>query len=278
MTRIDSLNILGTDSGKLALEAKYAPVIENISTKLLSSQLKNKELSGDPTTGTIIAKRFANAKSAAYGTARGANKGSAVKGKEVVIKIDQNKEIIEEVENKDTIMLGVDGLINKRVGNHKKVLELELEKAFFAKAEESATNIEVNTITKIADKLDKVIDTLKTVKNDFVESVPGEDIVVTLNVKAFTAMRQYLDGLNNPNVNSADGQFGYFHGIRVEQNLYQTVDCIAMRIESVAQPVRVSVCNQGKIQLSDAYGFGLFYYYGTEAVTPDLIFKATLTA
>ena len=276
MTRIDSLSILGTPTGKLALEAKYGPVIENISTNLLSSQFKNNNLSGDPTTGTVIAKRFVNAKSAAYGSARAANKGVNIKGKEVVVKINNDKEIIEEVENKDTIMFGVDGLVNRRIGNHKKALELELEKAFYVAAETAATNVDVAAIPKVADKLDKVIDTLKTVKNDFVEGVPTEDIVVTLNVKAFTAMRQYLDGLNNPNVNSAQGKFGYFHGVRVEENLYQTVDCIAMRIESVAQPVRISVCNQGKIQLSDAYAFGLFYYYGTEVVTPDLVFKATL--
>ena len=140
MTRIDSLSILGTPTGKLALESKYGPVIENISTNLLSSQFKNNNLSGDPTTGTVIAKRFVNAKSAAYGSARAANKGANIKGKEVVVKINNDKEIIEEVENKDTIMFGVDGLVNRRIGNHKNALELELEKAFFAAAETAATN------------------------------------------------------------------------------------------------------------------------------------------
>lgn len=276
MTRIDSLSILGTPTGKIALEEKYAGVIKNVSENLLSSQFKNKDLSGDPTAGSVIAKRFANAQSKTYGSARTVGKGANVKGSEVPVVIDVNKEIIEEVENKDTKMLGVDGLINKRIANHEGAMELDLEKAYFTTLEAAATNVEMTGVTGVAAKVDKLINAVKTVKNDYVEGVPVNEIVVTLNVSAFTAMRQYLDNLNNPNVNSAQGKFGYFHGVRVEESIHQTAEAVAQRIESVAQPVYVSVCNDGKIPLSDAYGFGLFYYYGTKAVTPDLIFKATI--
>lgn len=276
MARIDSLNVLNTDSGKIALQEKYGPVIENLMTSLISHQYKNTDLSGDPTAGSVIAKRFVNSSANDYGTARTANKGASVKGKEIVVKVDKNKEIIEEVEEKDTRMLGVDGLINKRINNHRQALALELEKAFFTKAEEVATEVTVTSAPTIVEKLDLVINTLKSVKNDFVNGVAAEDIVVTLSVKAYSAARQYIDKLSNPNVNTAVGAFGYFHGVKVVENLHQTADIIAMRVESIAQPVHVSVCSAGKLQLSDAYAFGLFYYYGTEAVTPDLIFKATI--
>ncbi|RRC92728.1 hypothetical protein EII25_03380 [Erysipelotrichaceae bacterium OH741_COT-311] len=278
MSTIDSLNILGTSSGKLKLEAKYQTALTNVFATLLSHKIKNTDLSGDPTSGSVIAKRFVNSKAKDYGTARGANKADALKGADVVVKIDKNKEIVEEVEQKDTRMLGVDGLINKRIDNHRKVLALELEKAFFAKADEVATNVEMAGVTDIADKLDKVINTLKDVKNDYVEGVDVEDIEITLNTKAFTAMRKKLDGLNTSNVDTAKRSFGYFHGVKVSENRHQTNECLAMRKESIAQPVHVNVLNQGRIPLSDAYGFGLFFYYGTEAVTPDLIFKATLTS
>ena len=39
---------------------------------------------------------------------------------------------------------------------------------------------------------------------------------------------------------------------------------------AVAQPVKVSICNAAKIPLSDAYGFGIFYYHGCKTVMPDL--------
>ena len=41
---------------------------------------------------------------------------------------------------------------------------------------------------------------------------------------------------------------------------------------AVAQPVMASQYVAEKIALSEAYGVSLFYHYGTEAVTPDLIF------
>ena len=63
--------------------------------KYLSSVLKNKDLSGDPTSGTVEAKRFVNISGNAYGTARTAGAGQLVKVKPVVISINDNTEYIE---------------------------------------------------------------------------------------------------------------------------------------------------------------------------------------
>lgn len=286
MSRIDSLSVLGTDSGKLKLQEKYTKVIDNISTRLLSQQIKNNDLSGDINTGTLIAKRFDNAEAQDYGTARGNHKGSLIKAKEVVVAIDKNKEIIEEVENKDTLMLGVDGLIERRIANHKKVLETTLEKEFFKVAEEVATEVEARKeinegslhgdTQNLAENLDNLIQTIKTVKNNNVDGVDIEDIIITLNPKSYTLLRNYFDFTFTTDMKTEEGHFKTFHGVRIEENLHQTVDAIAMRVGSIAQPVRISVCNQGKVQLSDAYAFGLFFYYGTKAITPDLIFKSNI--
>ena len=80
-TRIESLNVLldGSDSGKMLLKEAYDGVLENVQKQALSTSLKNTDLSGDPTAGTVEAKRFANAASQNYGTARTAGKGKAVK-------------------------------------------------------------------------------------------------------------------------------------------------------------------------------------------------------
>lgn len=112
MARIESLSILTTDTGKDYLAELYGKVIENVQKALVSADMKNTDLSGDPTAGTVEAKRFANATSANYGTARKAGKGSQIKAKAVTVAIDNDKEIVEEMEEKDVKLYGVDGVLD----------------------------------------------------------------------------------------------------------------------------------------------------------------------
>lgn len=273
---INSLNLINTESGKIELETKYDKVIDSIMANTISQQFKNKDLSGDPTSGAVYAKRFANATSAEYGTARTANKASAVKAKPVLVPVDKHKEILEEVEEFDARMLGVDGLIDRRINNHKKALGLLLEKEYITLAEAKATDVVLTSFTTLKDKVDAVIAKLKAVKNDFVDGVEAEDIIVTLNSKTYGAFQGELEKLASYNADTGKKEFGNYHGVQIKENTRQTVDILAMRVESIAQPVHITVCNQGKLQLSNAYGFGLFIDYGTKEVTPDLIFKGTV--
>ena len=105
MARIDSLSVLLDTTGKMLLSEAYAGVLENVQKTAISAQIKNTELSGDPTAGTVEAKRFANSSSQAYGTARGNGKGTQIKGKTVTIPIDTDREFIEEIEQKDISLL-----------------------------------------------------------------------------------------------------------------------------------------------------------------------------
>ena len=89
-------------------------------------------------------------------------------------------------------------------------------------------------------------------------------------------IRNFLDkGAANANIDTSVGEFGMFHSVNVFSSVYlpEGVEMIAMCTGAVAQPVKVSLDEPGKIPLSDAYHFGMFYYYGTKAVMPDLIFK-----
>lgn len=101
MARIESLNVLTEDAGKEYLSELYGKVIENVNKQLVSTNMKNTDLSGNPEAGSVEAKRFVNASSKDYGTARTAGKGDAVKAKPVTVAIDQDKEIVEELEQKD---------------------------------------------------------------------------------------------------------------------------------------------------------------------------------
>ena len=108
MARIESLNVLLTDSGKVYLAEQYGAVIENIQKGTIASALKNTNLSGTPGAGSYEAKRFVNRTSNAYGTARSGGKGQAVKANPVTVKVDTDKELVTEVEQKDVSLIGID--------------------------------------------------------------------------------------------------------------------------------------------------------------------------
>lgn len=278
MARIDSLSILdegGSSKDKLA--EKYGPVIENLQKTTISGILKNTELSGDPTTGTVEAKRFANAASKKYGTARAAHKADQVKAKPVTVAIDQDKELIEEIEDKDTKLYGVDNVINRRIASHGKSMERELERAFFQCAKDEGQNLSL-TASEINEKVEELIQKIETTKNDYVDGVDRDMISVTLDTKTYGEMRNFMDTTAyNASVDTAGREFGMFHGVRVYSSVYlpDTVTMVGMVDGAIAEPVMTTLADPGKIQLSNAYAFGLFYSYGVKAVMPDLIQYAT---
>ena len=275
MARIDSLSIqLQTDAtAKDKLAESYGKVIENLQKSTISSALKNTDLSGDVASGTVEAKRFANATAENYGTARGHGYADKIKAKPVVIPLDTNKEFIEEVEEKDLRTYGVNGLIERRTANQGGAMKRLLERAFFTEAVTSGTALTLSANTAPT-KLEEAIQDIETTNNDFVDGVERDLISVVCAPSFYGEMRNYLDaGVNNANVTTEVGEFGRFHGVDVYSSVYlpSGVDFVIMVNGSIAQPVLPSIYNPAKIELSDATAFGLFLYYGTKAVTPELI-------
>lgn len=278
MARLDSLSIelQTSSSAKDKLAESYGKVIENLQKTTISAVLKNTDLSGDVTTGTVEAKRFANAQLVAYGSARGNEKGANIKALPVVVALDTNKEIIEEVEEKDLRTYGVNGLIERRTANHEASIKRALERAFFAEADAVGSSISF-TATTIEGKFEEAIQNVETVSNDFVDGVERDMIKIVCSPAYYGQIREYLDkGVSNSNVTTAVGEFGQFHGVDVFSSVYlpSGVNMIVMVEGAIAQPVLPSIYNPAKIELSDATAFGMFLYYGTKAVTPDLIFNA----
>lgn len=276
MARIESLNILTTSEGKEFLAESYGKVIDNIEKSTISAQLKNRDLSGDPTTGTIEAKRFVNSTSEEYGTARKGGKGKAIKADPVVIAINIDRELINEVEEKDASLYGVDGLISRRASMDEKSMARELEKAFFKTASTEGTTATL-TKTKINEKVEELIQLVETTKNDYVEGVDRDMISIVLDTATYGDMRDFLDTVGNSNVETNVGEFGSFHGVTVYSSVYLPTGTkmIAMVYGAVAQPVLTWQDEAGKIEMSNAYHFGMFYSYGTKAVMPDLIQTVT---
>lgn len=276
MPRITALNILTQEGGKEYLSELYGRVIENVQKALISAGLKNTDLSGDPTSGSVEAKRFVNATSQQYGTARAAGKGDAVKAKPVTVVIDTDREIVEEIEEKDTRLYGVDGLLDRRATNHVLRMVAELDTAFFKKATEAAVEVEVDMTAPVEDILEAIIQECENTKNDFVDGVPRSMMHLSLSSAFYGKVRNNLDKQSRANVDTTTEEFYTWHGVETASNIHLPDGCdILLQVKgAIAQPVIPNQYVAEKIPLSNAYGVELFYNYGTVAVTPDLIFKA----
>lgn len=275
MARIESLSILLTDEGNDFLAELYGKTIENVQKALVSASMKNTDLSGDPSSGSVEAKRFANAQPKAYGTARAAAKGDKVKAKPVVVRIDQDKEIVEEIEEKDTKLYGVDGLLEKRAGNHVLQMASHLDREFFTVAAANAVEVEIDEAMAIEDQLETIIQACENTHNDFVDGVPRAMMSLVCGTATYGKIRNMLDKQTRANVDTGSEEFYAWHGVETKScvHLPEGVKYLLMVNGAVAQPVMAKQYKAEKIPLSDAVAVELFFDYGTEAVTPDLIFK-----
>ena len=272
MARIESLNMLNTEGAKAYLAEAYGKVVENVQKNTISAQIKNKDLSGDPTTGTVIATRLANTTSEAYGTARSGGKGQAIKKAEVVIAINTDRELINDVEEKDARLGGVDNLITRKSAMDEKSMTRELERAFFACASTEGTKA-VLTKTAIEEKVEELIQLVEGTKNDFVDGVERDMINVVCSPAVYGELRNYLDKAPASDVKTGAGEVGTYHGVTVYSSVYLADgdDMVAIADGAIAQPVVNDLDEADKYPASNCYHFGMFYSYGTKAVAPDLI-------
>lgn len=276
MARLDALSIELVAGGKEKLAEEYGKVIENLQHITLSAQLKNKDLSGNPTSGTVEAKRFVNKAGKLYGTARGVGKADVIKADPIVISLNDNTEYLEEVEEKDLMTYGVAGLIEKRTANHGQGLAVELDTKFFAEAVAKGTEFTPTANATIEDEIEEAIVKVEVVKNDYVAGVPRNMIEVVMTPSYYGKLRNKINSIPNSNnlglVPNFEG--GIFNNAKVYSNVFLPtgVNYVVMVNGAVAQPVMTNVYSPAKIELSDAIGFGLFAYKGTKAVMEDLIF------
>lgn len=270
MARQDALNIYISDQEKDKLAETYGEVIEAVQKGAISEQIKNKNYSGDPTTGSVEISRFSNAKVNDKGTARTNGKGDKLKNSgKVTINVDTDKEIVEEFTKKDLKLHGVSGIAEKRKTNHIKRMIAYLDTQFFAKAEEEGTALTIPAeITALAEKLEALIQSVETTVNDWVDGVDRDMLVVTVTPAVYGKLANYIDSVPN-SINGLNDEI--FHKVRIYSNHRQTKDAICMIDGAVAQLVTTDEYDAEKIPLSNDYGLELFFSKGTKAVMPDLI-------
>ena len=268
MARQDALNIYFNGETKEKLAETYGEVIEAVQKGAVSEQIKNKNYSGDATTGTVEINRFKNATIDDLGTARIGGKGKALdNGGKVVVSVDTDKEIVEELAKKDVKLFGLSGMAERRKANHIKRMIAYLDSEFFACAEKEGTKVELTGETVQA-KLEQLILAVETTKNDYVDGVDRDMIVVTVTPAVYSAIQNYIDSVPN-SLNGVNDE--YFHKVRIYSNHRQTKPAIAMIEGAVAQLVTTDEYDAEKIPLSNNIALELFFSKGTKAVMPDLI-------
>jgi len=272
MARTDAQSIKESNDSASKLAEKYALLTDDIQKEALSIKLKAQDYTGDPLAGSVEFNRLETSVSRTYGTARTAGAGDSMKKTTYTVNLDQHKEIVEEYNKKDVARIGLPDLVGRKKNKHKLSMISTVDNAFFALAESAGTETDVSAETTVSKKVSALIRAVETTKNDFVDGVPRELIVLTLTPEWYDELEDYIHTLPNPN-----GQnIKTFKNVEIHSNFRQTKDAICMVKESIAQPVAVDPYDDSVIPLSRDIGVGLFYDFGTTAIMPDLIRWATL--
>lgn len=275
MARTTAISLLQGADTPATLEEIYGRVIENVQKSTLSTALKSQNYTGNPAAGSVEFKRFVNAESKDYGTARTAGKGDKVIAPPTTVNLDTHKEIVEEAAKFDLDTFGVANIMRRRADNHVTSMGAELDRNFFTAAANEATAF-TPAATDIQEIMEEMIQTLETVRNDYTDGVDRSMMDLVLSPVQYGKLRIFLDTQANPNVDTAGEEFGMYHGVRIYSctRLPEGVNGLLMLRGAVAQPVVVNqYSNPEKIPLSNDFAVSLFYDYGTKALTPDLIFK-----
>jgi hypothetical protein len=273
MARQTALNIYaGVDSQSQAVKDQlaetYGQVIEAIQKAAISEQIKNKNYSGDPSTGSVEIDRFKNAAVNNYGTARTAGNGDALDNTgKVTVNIDTDKEIVEELEKKDVDLYGIAGMAEKRKVNHEKRMVAYLDREFFTKAEAEGSAV-TPTGSTVQEKLEELIQSVETTVNDWVDGVDRDMLVITVTPAVYGQLLNYIDSVPNSLTGLTENMF---HNVRIFSNHRQTKSMLCMIDGAVAQPVVTDEYDAERIPLSNAIALELFFSKGTKAVMPDLI-------
>lgn len=275
MARTKAISLIQTGGTKVDLAELSGLVIGNIQKDTLASGLKSQSYTGNPASGSVEYKRFKNSVSQDYGTARAAGKGSAITVPPTTVNLNTHKEIVEEAAKFDLDTFGVGNIMARRADNHVDTVAAEFDTAFFQCAVDEGTAFSTAE-TDVEAIVEAFIQTLETVKNDYVRGVPRNIMRLVCDPSFYGKIRNYLDkNVHNANVDSAAEDFATFHGVRCYSSVFvpSGTNAIIMIDGAIAQPAVIYPYKEPeKIPLSNDYGVSMFYDYGTKALTPDLIF------
>ena len=282
MARTKAISLIQNGATKVELAELSGLVIQNIQKDTLASGLKSQSYTGNPAAGSVEYRRFKNSVSQDYGTARAAGKGTALTVPPTTVNLNTHKEIVEEAAKFDLDTFGVGNIMARRADNHVDTVATEFDTAFFKAAVDEGTAFTAPAGATDPGKIvEALIQTLETVKNDYVRGVPRNIMRLVLSPAFYGDMRDYLDKtVHNANVDTAAEDFTTFHGVRVYSSVFlpANVKAVIMIDGAIAQPAVIyPYKDPEKIPLSNDYGVSMFYDFGTKVLTPDLVFTYSAT-
>lgn len=282
MARTKAISLIQNGAAKVELAELSGLVIQNIQKDTLASGLKSQSYTGNPASGSVEYRRFKNSVSQDYGTARAAGKGTALTVPPTTVNLNTHKEIVEEAAKFDLDTFGVGNIMARRADNHVDTVAAEFDTAFFQAAFDEGTAFTAPAgVTDPGKIIEALIQTLETVKNDYVRGVPRNIMRLVLSPAFYGDMRDYLDKtVHNANVDTAAEDFTTFHGVRVYSSVFlpATAKAVIMIDGAIAQPAVIyPYKDPEKIPLSNDYGVSMFYDFGTKVLTPDLVFTYSVT-
>lgn len=282
MARTKAISLIQNGATKVELAELSGLVIQNIQKDTLASGLKSQSYTGNPASGSVEYRRFKNSVSQDYGTARAAGKGTALTVPPTTVNLNTHKEIVEEAAKFDLDTFGVGNIMARRADNHVDTVAAEFDTAFFQAAFDEGTAFTAPAgVTDPGKIIEALIQTLETVKNDYVRGVPRNIMRLALSPAFYGDMRDYLDKtVHNANVDTAAEDFTTFHGVRVYSSVFlpATAKAVIMIDGAIAQPAVIyPYKDPEKIPLSNDYGVSMFYDFGTKVLTPDLVFTYSVT-
>lgn len=282
MARTKAISLIQNGATKVELAELSGLVIQNIQKDTLASGLKSQSYTGNPASGSVEYRRFKNSVSQDYGTARAAGKGTALTVPPTTVNLNTHKEIVEEAAKFDLDTFGVGNIMARRADNHVDTVAAEFDTAFFQAAFDEGTAFTAPAgVTDPGKIIEALIQTLETVKNDYVRGVPRNIMRLVLSPAFYGDMRDYLDKtVHNANVDTAAEDFTTFHGVRVYSSVFlpATAKAVIMIDGAIAQPAVIyPYKDPEKIPLSNDYGVSMFYDFGTKVLTPDLVFTYSVT-
>lgn len=282
MARTKAISLIQNGATKVELAELSGLVIQNIQKDTLASGLKSQSYTGNPASGSVEYRRFKNSVSQDYGTARAAGKGTALTVPPTTVNLNTHKEIVEEAAKFDLDTFGVGNIMARRADNHVDTVAAEFDTAFFKAAFDEGTAFTAPAgVTDPGKIIEALIQTLETVKNDYVRGVPRNIMRLVLSPAFYGDMRDYLDKtVHNANVDTAAEDFTTFHGVRVYSSVFlpATAKAVIMIDGAIAQPAVIyPYKDPEKIPLSNDYGVSMFYDFGTKVLTPDLVFTYSVT-
>ncbi len=206
MARTKAISLIQTGSTKVELSELSGLVISNIQKETLAQGLKSQSYTGNPASGSVEFKRFKNSASQPYGTARTANKGTAITVPPTPVNLDTHKEIVEEAAKFDLDTFGVTNIMARRADNHVDTVAAEFDAAFFADRLRRRHRLHPRRQRHDRRNPGRPDSGVETVKNDYVRGVPRNLIRLVLDPVMYGKARNYLDkGTNNANVDTAAG-------------------------------------------------------------------------